>query len=697
MAEELEALRRALKDAEKPFRNTKLPDFLQRCHNLHTSMEIVFEQPLTTQGDITTPEKRLYPKKILPWTDFSEYQATTWTKIGEHSTFSTDDLFTPPSGFEHYRKLLKPIESEQRLRFFSTLTVENMVTELVEMVNKESTLKDKFGLDGEVGFQSHLNVGDEGKGTADQFCIIKSNEDGSKRPAVAIEYKPPHKLTAHTIVLGLKTKIETELDILNRIEVADPNQEQESEEFWCKYVMAAVVTQLFSCMVDKGIRYGYICTGQVYVFLRLDDDPSNVYYSVQVPDRDVDAAGPPRLHYTAVAQVFAFLLQAIPEIGLAQDWHQKMNLLSPWNITVDDVIYNMPDSVRTNRSDSLYKPGKLGKWSRSPIKTRSWCGLDGIRQGQNHESSESDAEDGTFPESPSLQYRREAQARSGEASTGPQQRSQAPTDTRGRTYHESEHQNRSEKPHIMKRQYCTQDCLYGLAHGGVMDTSCPNFYSHGAKHPDISDFRKWVKQQLQGDTGKDASCVPLYLSGARGWLLKICLTSHGYTFVAKGAKQDHFEHLCHERNVYHQLRPSQGNHVPVCLGLIKLRQIYYYHGVRLSCLLLMSWGGRPLAAPINRQYKSLFPKLAQEALAGVHQLKVLHCDAEPRNMLFDANRGKVMVIDFERSKLCMRQELSMTTENVALPQMERDKVGHHSSALNREMKAVQKCLAYYSG
>ena len=126
------------------------------------------------------------------------------------------------------------------------------------------------------------------RGTADQFCVLKSDENGYTRPTVAIEYKAPHKLTPHTIALGPKTEIDTCRDVISQIQAVDALEEHESEAYWCKYVMAAVVTQLFSYMVTQGTRFGYICTGQAYVFLRIGDDATNVYYSVHIPLRDFD-------------------------------------------------------------------------------------------------------------------------------------------------------------------------------------------------------------------------------------------------------------------------------------------------------------------------------------------------------------------------------------------------------------------------
>ena len=113
----------------------------------------------------------------------------------------------------------------------------------------------------------------------------------------------------------------------------------------------------------------------------------------------------------------------------------------------------------------------------------------------------------------------------------------------------------TDRPIIADRPYCSYACLYGLAHGGVTDRHCSNFRFHRTKHPAKSYFLRLVRQQLQLDTGKDADCVPLHIHGARGGLLKICLTSHRYTFVAKGTEQHNLEHLRHEYGIYRQLLP----------------------------------------------------------------------------------------------------------------------------------------------
>lgn len=54
-----------------------------------------------------------------------------------------------------------------------------------------------------------------------------------------------------------------------------------------RVLAAAVVTQLFSYMIGKGIQYGYVCTGEAFVFLYVPDDPATVYFSVCVLSLEV--------------------------------------------------------------------------------------------------------------------------------------------------------------------------------------------------------------------------------------------------------------------------------------------------------------------------------------------------------------------------------------------------------------------------
>ena len=91
----------------------------------------------------------------------------------------------------------------------------------------------------------------------------------------------------------------------------------------------------------------------------------------------------------------------------------------------------------------------------------------------------------------------------------------------------------------------------------------------------------------------------------------------------------------------------------------------------------MSWAGRPLSAPVNKDFRNAFSRMADEVLREVHLLRVLHHDAEPRNFVFDNSSTNMMLVDFERSENVSRQPLPLLTTN---------------SVSKRTKKAETRCL-----
>lgn len=118
------------------------------------------------------------------------------------------------------------------------------------------------------------------------------------KPVYAVEFKAPHKVTITELVAGLH-QIDLAHDVID--------QEGDTFEFYATRLIAAVVTQIFSYMIDCGVRYGYICTGEAFVSLHIPkDDPTIVQYFLCIPNQDVQADDELCLHRTAIGQVLAF-------------------------------------------------------------------------------------------------------------------------------------------------------------------------------------------------------------------------------------------------------------------------------------------------------------------------------------------------------------------------------------------------------
>ncbi|KAM3413772.1 hypothetical protein BST61_g10456 [Cercospora zeina] len=642
---ELEDLRRQLKDeqrlreaaerqrdkAETETRRTTLAEFLELCHGLSTSISVVADASSSTRGDVTDPTERLCPRIICPSSD--DWHLETWSKIPDQCSFTAALQFPTRQIFEHVREHLPQVSSEPSLQRFHGQAVDDMVKDMIARAAEDAEMRDALQLRYTVDTQDHSNIGEEGnaqlsanmqnlrltrnekrrakdrspfrhKGTPDQYYIATYDDDKSRR-AMMIMFR------------GLAESIDVFTDVVNNIE--EPEEEDEHDRWWCRRLMTAVVVQLYSQMVHKRIRRGCVITGDAYVYVRLDDDPSVAKVKVHIPKLDYDQTDPFRLHNTAVARMFAFVVEAASLPPPSQSW--STSALSPWKQgSVREILQQMPESVKSNTNDSTYRPARIKRFVRSPIKTRSCRPVATIARSDT-QSSESDG-DHDVPESPSVtrtlrqkqSSRQEPRERGRAGSTG----GNGAASSAGQRRHDSlQPMSQDESKGIQKASYCSHACLKRLIAGTDVDVHCPNQSFHPGAVPKLQEFLTLVKHQLRIDTGPDADCMELSRSGAHGTLFKIRLRCHGYTFVAKAVRALDSTTLSEELKRYDHIRHMQGDVVP-------------------------------LDAEMNAPYRHLFPALGHAALSKLHSCGVLHGDMALRNILFDADTRKLMFIDFER-------------------------------------------------
>jgi serine/threonine protein kinase len=309
---------------------------------------------------------------------------------------------------------------------------------------------------------------------------------------------------------------------------------------------------------------------------------------------------------------------------------------------------------RTTRDDPSYKPGRWEGFKRSPIRTRRSC------REPDHNAGKDDEDDESTPPSPSPRPDHQLA------------RNITLPESQNLKKSQGDDQRKMGKPRIQDRAFCTQKCLIGLAHGGPMDMTCPNIKDHKCAHIDRLEFLSLIRAQLAMDRGR-VDYAPLDLYGALGALFKLRLSSHGYTLVAKGMEKADLERLQHEHSIYTRLQPIQGEHVPVCLGMVDLVMPCYYDHGTYTHFLLLSWGGLPLSKCLRQLDKPDVLSAVETAYSRVHQLGVLHLDPEPRNILYDMQDKRVMIIDFERANVHDRQPLGLISHNSLARKRERAK------------------------
>ncbi|KAL7919515.1 hypothetical protein ACQKWADRAFT_322919 [Trichoderma austrokoningii] len=591
------------------------------------------EERLRKDPEQLLEPKTIYPLQIVPAADFASKQLEIGRLLSTSDVFSSKPLFPNDNQLEYVRSFLRPISSEGSLRRFERDVVENVVWKLVDYAYDDPLLRDRLGLLGSASFDGPHNrlldsltqdLGERsdsepssdsqsrgssarhalpklkgGCSNADSFCMYRNGADGQNMPILAIEYKAPHKLRVDEIVTGLESEIQPSRDVINK-----PG---EGEDFASasKKLAAAAITQLFSYMVGRGIRYGYVCTGEAFVFLHIPDDPAIVHYSVCVPSQDVAADGEQDLDRTAVAQVLAFLLRALRAEPPSMAWYDKAARLDTWDMDYDDILSSIPASVREEEHHTPYKPLS---WKRcpgqSPIQTHS--------RGRKRPRTAFEACDDKDDEN-----------NSGGSSSPTSKRGAVPKrdadNTPQRSGQQSDQAEGGGGGGIKMRPYCTQKCLLGLARGTPVDDQCPNAQYHKDKHIGQQEFLDLIRAQLATD---------------------LRLSSHGYTLVAKGVDASRIRRLRHEKGLYDRLATLQGKSVPVCLGISDLDLPWYFDGAILEHFMFLGWAGQPIQRCIT-------PDMNKTLI--IKELRVLHCDAEPRNILYDAEQRRVMIVDFDRA------------------------------------------------
>lgn len=488
------------------------------------------------------------------------------------------------------------------------------------------------------------------------------------------EYKPPHKLTAHHLRRGLRS-MDIYEEVVNRKTIPTSVDPGARFEYFAERLTASAITQTYHYMIEGGLEYGLLTTGEAIVFLMIDWEHSGtLYYHLAEPASETSSAPSDEQHIcTAVGQYLAFTLLALTtgsEHGQRERQKATQGLRS-WAEDFETTVRSIPDGERTASSDAPYVPSPTTYQSvdRSPISQRlrrrprpgKRCGDSPAKVDDQPESS--DDESSRPPDTPT--------PTPGDARLRKSERILARRPRGGGNRGEWKGAGATEAGGEVvaaswrDRPYCTQKCLLSLVRGRKLDARCPNVGSHsrgGGSHPvKHAQWLAMLRQQLEQSL--DDGITPLGQGGARGVLFKVTMLAYGYTFVSKGTVRAFIPDLQHEANVYKRLRPAQGRHIPVFLGAVDLREmerIYYYdHRVYVVYMAFLSWGGCSLsearAAGVPRNE---LRDTAVRSLRAVHCEGVRHGDVRDANMLFNEETG-VMMIDFERAEMGDRQRQAL--------------------------------------
>jgi hypothetical protein len=677
-----EEQRRIRIEEEKKTRRTTFEEYLSICHiHLSRPLRIQTDKSLSTQGSITHPKNKPCPTLLKPWTDFPTLQQQLFDKIYECIPKDAR-LF---SSVQHLKELGqdlcdRPLASEKDLETYQRLAIERPTTNIVSHLLQIDEARRRFNLGGGIIFENHANtlsdnndevqdslqnlhISRQGQPSssrqgqpsssntkprnADQICVYKE-ADGTRSLCMVVEYKPSHKLSVFHLRAGLLQADNGSMNIpegvINRITI--PTDPDEKFVYNSEWLTAAALTQTYSYMIENGLKYSKLTTGEADVFLLIKKkEPHTLYYHLAEANIEADAQSEVDilLSRTAVSQNLTFCLMALDSKPRSQKW-RNYTLKNAYKAVIDHeaILRQIPPNEKAITPPPSVFQARVHPVKRSPVILRprkqkqgkNSCGSIDVHEDPESPSSSSD--DFSEVETPSKPKARTTQPGNRPATV---KTPQTPEQSGIRRH----------------RQYCTQACLLGLVRGRPLDEACPNVSAHRTHKAsnchalEGKTLAQCIQHQLERSL--DYGCEPLGKQGARGALFKLTLYSYGYTFVGKGTVEAFVPALKHEGRIYRHLIGFQGELIPIYLGNISLVNPYFLDfGVRIVHMLLMSWAGERaenLMSGLGRD----FVEETRRAVRKLLDYGVEHGDVRSPNVLWNAESKQVMLVDFERSTI----------------------------------------------
>ncbi|KAL9117546.1 MAG: hypothetical protein Q9187_005917, partial [Circinaria calcarea] len=637
---------------EQKTRPTTFEQYIRACHtHLSKPIRIQTDKSLSTQGSVTNPKNKPYPTLLKPWTDFPVLQQQRFERIYEYIPRDVGLFSTTQYLMELGQDLCdRPLASEKDLETYQRLAVERPTTHIISHLQQIEEARHELNLSGGIIFENHANtLSDSNEDVqqslqdlrisskrqpsssnlkprnADQICVYKE-ADGTRSLCMIVEYKPAHKLSVFNLRAGLLRADEGSINILEEVihRITIPTDPGDKFVYHSEWLTAAALTQTYAYMIENGLEYSKLATGEADVFLQVtENEPHTLYYHLAEPNIEAEAQSDVDilLCRTAVSQTLTFCLMALDSKPRSQKWrNHALETADRAVIDQDAILRQIPAQEKTLTPPPSVFHARIHPFKRSPIrlrprksqKARNSCRFTDRIVHEDPQSPSASSDETSDTETPSKLRARTRQSDTGQIHAV--KSSQAP-----------------EESDVLHRQYCTQACLLGLVRKHPLDDTCPNINTHrahgtGNHHAlEPKSLAKLMSRQLAENP--DNRCEPLGKQGTRGALFRLTLEWYGYTFVAKGTVTAFEAKLKHEGLVYQHLDKVQGELIPVYLGNISLVRPYFLDvGVKIVHMLLLSWAGEQA-----RQDLMLAMGRDLDAETSGAVTKLLNCGVEHRD------------------------------------------------------------------
>ncbi|KAK2005269.1 hypothetical protein LZ32DRAFT_633654 [Colletotrichum eremochloae] len=427
----------------------------------------------------------------------------------------------------------RKITNEKALEYFLHNSVKDPVRAIMDKLKEVEEVKNAFDLGNGIVFDNHLYAISD---TAEEV-VSRSVPLTSPSTPHNSRYKPPYKLTARHLRLGLHL-MNIHKEVVNWKTIPILVDLEVRFQYHIERLTAAAITQTYYYIIKGRLEHGLLTMGEAIVFLKIDwRKPDILFYHLVEPSAEVEAH--PKHAYLCTAD----------------ERRRATDKLKTWRQPPESSPGYEPKAYKDVDRSPYLRRGK-GRGHARDRHTREQA------RRQSDKSSDDELRR-NMPDTPT-----------------PMERRTRERDSQSRGDQGGQGLRRSERILV-----CRLQGGGGGGGGGSNDRHSPGC-SDSRHLINQAGFVKLLREQLERTL--DDSITPLGQGGARGVLFKMSLLAYGYTFD-----------LEYEAEVYERLRPIQGTHVPVFLGAIdlwSLNRIYYFnHCVYVVHMIFLLWGGHDLS------------------------------------------------------------------------------------------------------
>ncbi|KAJ4310298.1 hypothetical protein N0V84_011050 [Fusarium piperis] len=388
---------------------TTLDEYLTACHELvFSGFAVETDSRDLSSGYAAVLLNKPCPK-LKPWVGFIDQQRLTFGKLYDALEPGTR-VFENRDVMERLQKARcsrKPIGDETFLRFFLRDSFEKPVEAIISELAKIEKVREAFQIGDGFEFVEKndlvmdvLEAANDGRmpfSAPPGSCVYRKDKALAvqQRLVYVADRKLPHMLTAPRLRVGLR-----EMDVHEEAATRDSmllacRGSTARFRYHAEKLTAHALTDVYDQLIEEGLKYGLVTTGEATVFLKLDwDEPGTLHYHLAEFGPEVSAAHPSDAPMcTAVGQHLAFSLVALRQRSRhsQQERGMAMTRLKTWKADFVEIWRSIPESERWALPEGYREPITYEGIDRSPKSALETSDDAQSRDDEGRESSEDES------------------------------------------------------------------------------------------------------------------------------------------------------------------------------------------------------------------------------------------------------------------------------------------------------------------